>query len=128
MNLTRRNKFLILVLFIITLVIVVIYNYTYKNHKQVISITPSFTGTSTELIQQLESNPIKWNKKVVVLNGKVTALEDNGLVMDEKIYCQFSNVPNIYKKNVTIKIKGFLIGYDSLLNEIKLNQCIVIKK
>jgi DNA-binding beta-propeller fold protein YncE len=109
--------------------LIVVYNYVYQDHKQVENIKPVFSGTSDALEKKLDKNPAKLNKEVVVILGKITAKVQLGLVLDEKVFCQFLDTSQVslYSENSQVKVKGFLTGYDSLLNEIKLNQCIVIE-
>jgi hypothetical protein len=49
------------------------------------------------------------------------------VTINNKIYCQFESLNNDLKVNDSVAIKGRCIGFDDLLEEIKLDQCSIIK-
>jgi len=62
-----------------------------------------------------------------VIFGSVTEINKNFLTLDDKIYCKFDGViPNNNTKSL-IEIKGRCIGFDSLLEQIKLDQCSILE-
>jgi hypothetical protein len=84
-----------------------------------------FTGTAAIFIKKAQENTKDWRDKVVVLEGLVTSKDDRGITLNSQIYCQFKDQLKIGSANQNIKIKGRFIGYDDLLNELKLDQCII---
>lgn len=115
---------------ILVLSAVGVYKYVYKNHRDIANEAPSFTITSTNLIGEFSINPVdaesKYLNKTIEISGLVTNLSSNNLTINNQIFCLF---PNTIQKppstNSQIKIKGRFIGYDDLLEEIKLDQCTI---
>ncbi|MCF2873383.1 MULTISPECIES: hypothetical protein [unclassified Tenacibaculum] len=126
MNWLKRNKFLV-VLFILLIGGYSAYKYAYKPHKTIEELNVDFEGSSTVFLQKVSQNFSEWNTKIVQLSGKVTAIDENGISLENQIYCQFKNTDArlSIKENDNIQIKGRVIGYDDLLDELKLEQCIL---
>ena len=87
----------------------------------------AFTGTAAEFSPKFQENATDWLNRVVVLEGVVTSKDENGITLNNQVYCQFSVTQKIVVAQQTLKIKGRFIGYDDLLNELKLDQCIIQK-
>ena len=64
--------------------------------------------------------------KAVEISGKVTSINENVITLDEKVSCQLL-VSEEVLLNSQVKIKGRVTGYDDLLEELKLDQCLVVK-
>ncbi|KAB1155280.1 hypothetical protein F7018_12455 [Tenacibaculum aiptasiae] len=126
MNWLKRNKFLV-ALFILLIGGYSAYKYAYKPHKTIEELNVDFEGSSTVFLQKVSQNFSEWNTKVVQLSGKVTAIDENGISLENQIYCQLKNTDArlSIKENDNIQIKGRVIGYDDLLDELKLEQCIL---
>ena len=69
----------------------------------------------------------EWQDKIVVVSGEVTNIDEKGIMLSSKIYCQLKQVTDLQKINPSnnISLKGRIIGYDDLLEELKLDQCII---
>lgn len=127
MNLIKNNKFLIFI-FLIIATILYGYSYLYKGHKDIEFASESFNGTTLGFARQVSKTPSLWLDKTIVLKGKITLIEKNGVTLDHQIYCQFKDSQTISKNmKKQITIKGKMIGYDDLLKEIKLAQCTLQK-
>ncbi|AUC13730.1 hypothetical protein BTO06_00570 [Tenacibaculum sp. SZ-18] len=126
MNLLKNYNKLILVSFIL-IVGFFGYNYVFKKADTTEDIEISFEGSSKDLLLKLSKSADKLNSKVVLIEGKVSSINDEGIIIDEMVFCQFTDVQSTQKlkESQTVKIKGIIIGYDDLLNELKLNQCIL---
>mgnify|MGYP005992679193 CR=1 FL=1 len=127
MNLSKINLILILVL-----LIVIIgfggYSYLYKSHEKIVNSVATYTGNSKEILFKVHKEPSFWLDKTVVIKDKISATDPNGITLNNTVYCQFNNpqeIKNLAQKQITIK--GKIIGYDDLLEEVKLHQCIVLK-
>lgn len=108
-----------------------IYNYVYKNHRNIKMETPVFVVQSSTLIDEFVSNmdisSKKYIDKIIQVSGLVTAIDVISLEMDTNISCYFNDTiagNNLLNKNITIK--GRCIGFDELLDEIKIDQCLII--
>ena len=127
MSLKKKNKWLISILIIIITFMITGYNYVYKSHKTTEELATHFKGKSNDFILLVNKNSSDWINKTVELNGEITEKDALGVILNNSIYCQFIKTINIndFKPNQSITIKGVVIGYDDLLEELKLNQCII---
>lgn len=124
----QKSKLLFIVLFSIALIGFGGYSYIYKSHKNIESAKVNYNGKSIDFLKEVKDNPSLWLDKIIVLTGTISQIDKNGIILDNTIYCQFKNLENSKLSNQTqITIKGNMIGYDDLLEEVKLNQCIVQK-
>ncbi len=125
MNSLKKNKKLFLVS-ILVLVGLYTYSYVFQETETTEEIEVVFTGSSENLISKINEGTT-YTSKAVVINGNISTINDEGIVIDERVFCQFTNPNTIQKlkKNQSVKVKGIIIGYDDLLNELKLNQCII---
>jgi hypothetical protein len=126
MNLSKKNKFIVFLLAICCSGYVS-YTYLMKPPAGIQSKQVAFTGTTTAFITKVQENATDWLNRVVVLEGVVTSKDENGITLNNRVYCQFSVTQKIVVAQQTLKIKGRFIGYDDLLNELKLDQCIIQK-
>jgi hypothetical protein len=126
MNSLKKNKRLLIIV-VIVLVGVIGYNQIFKEAKTTEEIETSFIGSSGELLTLLSKENSQLKDKAVEIQGTITSINDEGIIIDSSIFCQFLNFEIIQqlKEQQTINIKGIVVGYDDLLNELKLNQCII---
>lgn len=66
----------------------------------------------------------KYINKAVVVTGVVASIDKNILTLQDGVSCQFITSRD-FKIGEKIKIKGRVTGYDDLLEEIKMDQCLV---
>ncbi|TWO31875.1 hypothetical protein E1J38_010840 [Seonamhaeicola sediminis] len=123
------RKYIILIVLLILAIIG--YNYIYQEHRNIEAEPPEFTLSSESLFNQFVENASdsekKYLNKTIEVSGVITELDKSNLVLNEKVFCQFQNLNNKnISKSITIKIKGRFIGYDELLEEVKLDQCVIL--
>ncbi|CAL2102777.1 conserved protein of unknown function [Tenacibaculum sp. 190130A14a] len=130
MNFPKKNKrrlFYSVILFLLGFYLV--FNYVvFKPHKTTAKVKSVFVGKASSFIDTIQKEGIKpWLNKMVTLKGKVDSKDNFGLVLRNGIYCQFKKQSDIgsVQLNQEVYIKGQIIGYDDLLEELKLNYCII---
>ena len=123
------------IFFVVVLLIggVLLYNYVYKDHRNIENEEPSFIVTSEDLITEFTSDDKiaseKYLDKTIQIIGVVTSLDGNVLQVESVISCYFKDTLNSNQLlNKKIEIKGRCIGYDELLEEIKIDQCVILTK
>lgn len=126
----KRNWIALIIVLIITTVIG--YNYVYKDHRDIESEQTEFTMSSVEINQLFSKNPTsaeqKFLNKTIEVSGLITDINSNDITIDDTVFCQFSNnLETSLNKNEKVKIKGRVIGYDDLLEQVKLDQCSINK-
>jgi len=129
MNKLKSKGGLLLVLLII--IALVVYNYMYKSHRNIETESPSFVIESSKLINEFTSNiEISSNKyldKTIEITGLVTTVNSTSLEIEKNITCYFNDtIVNNKLLNKRITVKGRCIGFDELLEEVKIDQCIII--
>jgi wobble nucleotide-excising tRNase len=89
--------------------------------------TVDFTGTSEQLLAKIQEDAEAWQDKVVIISGKISSFDEKGFTISSAIYCQMKDASklNSLSNDQTISLKGRVIGYDDLLEELKLDQCII---
>ena len=126
MNLSKKNKFIVFLLAICCSGYVY-YTHLMKPPASIESRQVAFTGTAAEFSPKVQENANEWLNNIVVLEGVLTSKDENGITLNNRIYCQFSTRQKIVVAEQILQIKGRFIGYDDLLNELKLDQCIIQK-
>ena len=123
-----KNKTGFLFLFIV-IFFASIFIYVQKSHRNINAEMPEFSITSKLLLNEFFINEIeassKFLDKTILVNGQVTEINGNFLTLDDKIYCKFDTIISKSILNTNLKIKGRCIGYDDLLEQIKIDQCII---
>ncbi|WP_299112331.1 hypothetical protein [uncultured Winogradskyella sp.] len=125
----KRNWIALLIILIITAIVG--YNYVYQDHRDVESEVAEFSITSSEISLLFSKNATsaeqKFLNKTIEVSGLISDININDITIDDKVFCQFSNnIETTLNKNDKTKIKGRVIGYDDLLEQVKLDQCIII--
>jgi len=111
----------------IILVLFIGYKYLYHEHRDISTEKAAFSLNANELLKEFTEDETKANLKYldksIVIKGKVTSVDslNKAIVLDEKVFVQLTNSPKV-KSNTEVSVQGRLIGYDSLLEEIKLDQ------
>ena len=123
-----KKKYIILILIVI--IAFFGYNYIYKDHRDIETEKAAFTVNSKEIVsgflQNAEATNTKYLDKTIEIKGVVTEVDNLSLVLDGQVFCTFNEKPKV-EENQEVVIKGRLIGFDDLLEEVKIDQCVIIK-
>ena len=127
MSLSKKNKFIVTILIVFSVIGFAIYTYAMRAPTAIENKKIHFSGASDELLLKIIDDTEAWQDKIVVVSGEVTNIDDKGIMLSSKIYCQLKQLTDLQKINPSsnISIKGRIIGYDDLLEELKLDQCII---
>jgi len=107
------------------------YNYIYQDHRNIKNEMAEFSLNSSDFYNQFLSDPVtsekKYLNKTIEVTGLITEVNSQEITLDENIFCQFSeSIKNSFRENIPLKIKGRFIGYDDLLQQLKLDQSNII--
>ena len=103
------------------------YKYLYHEHRDISNEKALFSLTANEILKDFlldESKAnLKYLDKSITITGKITNIDtkNNTIVIDEKVFILLKK-KQVVKQSKVIIVKGRVIGYDSLLEEIKLDQ------
>lgn len=120
-------KKLIVAFLLLVVVILVAYKYMYHEHRDIANEKSVFSITVSELLKDFVADESKANAKYldksITIKGKITNIDlpNKSIVLDEKVFVILGTSTDV-KLNSNVSIQGRLIGYDSLLEEIKIDQ------
>ena len=119
-------------IFVIVVVVLVGYQFVLKSGSRDLQSETTFSALSSkEIIAQFATNADtaskKYTEKAVEITGTVTDVSKNQIIVDSSVVCECLQISTV-KIGETIIIKGRFVGYDDLMNELKLDQCQSIKK
>lgn len=107
------------------------YNYLYKAHRNIEKESPSFVVPARLIINEFLDDPSisekKYLNKTIEISGIVTENGGSYIILNNSVFCQFNTlIPLDLKVSDSLNVKGRCIGYDSLLEQIKLDQCTIV--
>ncbi|WP_422079950.1 hypothetical protein [Ulvibacterium sp.] len=105
------------------------YNYIYKSHRDIATERVAHTVSATQIHGELgkKDEIEKYVDQVVQIHGKITAIEQNAIVIDNKVQVGFiMDTPNDLYIAGQIAVKGRCVGYDDLLELVKIDQATLI--
>jgi hypothetical protein len=125
------KKVYITILFVVVSMIIG-YNYIYKDHRNIATEKAHFILRSSSIISEFKADAEKAQKKYlnksIELTGITTATDKRSITLNNSIFCTLSEDQ---KQNTALNkkttIKGRFIGYDDLLEEIRLDQTTILK-
>ena len=103
------------------------YKYLYHDHRDISSEKSLYTLTVKDLLKEFLANESSANRKyldkAITIKGKITSIDDKNstIVIDDKVFVIMSELTKI-ELNSNVSVQGRLIGFDSLLEEIKIDQ------
>ena len=123
------KKYVVLV--ILLLIIVLSYNYVYQSHRNIETESAQYTITADSLIDEFLKDAVlseqKYLNQTIQVTGIVTDYNEKSVTLNDNVFCQFNELLSLKPhSNKKISIKGRFIGFDDLLEELKMDQCIVI--
>ncbi len=119
------------ILIVIVLIAILGFDYLYKAHRNIASENARFSLTAQQIHSEFNNDPVasqnKYGNKTIEISGLVSEIDEAEITIEDKVFCQFSE--QITQKetplNSKITVKGRFIGYDNLLEQVKLDQCII---
>ncbi|WP_299225231.1 hypothetical protein [uncultured Psychroserpens sp.] len=123
----------IIVLLVLLLTVIVGYNYIYQDHRDIKNEVAEYSISSNEIALMFFENATRSEQKLlnktIEVSGAISEINVGEVTIDDKIFCQLSNKTlTLTKGDEHIKIKGRVIGYDDLLEQVKLDQCIILNQ
>ncbi len=125
------NKKIKIILFsIVALGIAAFGGFYYIMHggaRNLLNEDAAYTVSSKTITTEFSSNVDLANKKyleqAIVIKGTVTKITGKEIIIDNTIICNMKELDPTIQKGQTITLKGRVVGYDDLMQEIKLDQC-----
>ncbi len=123
-----------IILTILLLLILLAGGYYYMTHfygvKNYATATADFTVTGDQLKNEFSANEAtatkKYQNKTVVVSGTVNDVSADKIGLSG-VACKITKPEAEVKAGDKVSIKGRLVGYDSLLEEVQMDECSVTK-
>lgn len=110
------------------------YNYLYQSHRDIATESISFSESAKDVFNAFRKNDsaanAKYLDKTMEIYGKITNIDlpNKTITVDEKVLARCTNgIPNTLKLQEFIALKGRVVGYDDLLEEVQMDQCSIKK-
>ena len=123
-----KNKFWILIV-LVAIFGILGYNYIYQDHRNISTESADFTVNSKSFSEEFKDDPqnseTKYLNKTIILTGEITEINTSDITLNDVVFCNLISTleANTLELNKTVSIKGRCIGYDDLLEQVKLDQC-----
>ena len=107
------------------------YSYIYKDHRDISKENARYNLTSAALSTAFEEDyqiaTQKYLNQTILLRGSITEVESQALILDNRVYMTLeTTLDSSLRIGAIVAIKGRCIGYDELLEWVKLDQAILI--
>lgn len=105
-----------------------VYNFVINpEHRDIASEKATVTISATDIHNQFSTNEAealnKYLDKVIAVSGTISEIETNAIVLEDKIQVGLLPEENTaIKSNTSITVKGRCVGYDELLEMVKIDQ------
>lgn len=120
----KKKVLLIIILLVITMATGT-YFYLYQGHRDVTTTASVETFDSQMLLGIFQDDDSTNDKRaldqVITVTGTVTSQNGNQVTLDDQIFIQMKEVISLPLSS-KVAIKGRCLGYDELLEEIKIDQ------
>lgn len=131
----KRKRITIVIVVLLLLIsggIYFYYGFLFKEARNIESEMPDLSITAIKLIKDYNSNPVKadalYLNKTIEITGKVTKETDSVIIVENTVFCLFTQRVKDELVNKRVTVKGKCIGYDELFQEVKLDQCTINKQ
>jgi len=107
-----------------------IYSYVYKEHRNIAEEKVDYKMSVQQLGNTMRTSDTAEAliDKVIQTNGIITAIEQNSVTLNDMVQVDFDqDYMNQLSQKSTITIKGRCVGYDDLLELVKIDQATIIK-
>jgi len=110
-----------------------VYDYVFNSeHRNIAQEEAVVSMTAKDIYNHFEVNETlatsTYLDQVVELKGKVTTIEEGAVVLDNVIQVNFNDSKDLnLKEGQTLTVKGRCVGYDELLELVKIDQSTLIQ-
>lgn len=126
------KKKLIIALLVIAAVAFGVYKYLYQEHRDISTEDVTYTETVSQVFDAFQKNDslanAKYLDKTIAISGKITNIDTQNktITVDEKLVARCTNgIPENLKLKNNVSLKGRVVGFNDLLEEIEMDQCTI---
>ncbi|WP_067035451.1 hypothetical protein [Allomuricauda sp. CP2A] len=126
----RKTRLLVIGL-LLGVLIVIVYKTLYPEHRNIAAQSVDFILSANELTQEMSQSEMakKYGDKVIHTYGRISAITGNIITLEDGVVVNLLDISgHVLEIGDSIAIKGRCIGYDDLLEEVKLDQASIIQE
>lgn len=128
MSWSKKSKAILIALFASAIVaLFIVTKIMYAPHEKTADVEAVFKGQASDFINDITTDTTLTAGITVELIGEVSDVADSTAVINGNVFCQFSGEKITFKAGEKITVKGRFIGYDDLMEEVKMDKCILKK-
>ncbi|MEX0314872.1 MAG: hypothetical protein AB3N18_11885 [Allomuricauda sp.] len=102
------------------------YKYLNPEQRNIATETARYELSANDLFSGFTTDGDAYIDQVLLTSGEVTEVEKNSVTLDDKVLVNFITAPlSKVEKGSHISIKGRCIGYDDLLELVKIDQATI---
>lgn len=126
-----KRKTILIIALLLLLISYFGYNYIYQDHRDISTEKAEYSVDANDFIAEFLSNvegsQTKYLNKTLAISGNITSQTNNTVTLNNTIFCSLLKEVGMNTINSSVTVKGRFIGYDDLLEEMKLDQCTILK-
>jgi cell division protein YceG involved in septum cleavage len=131
----KNQKVIVLAVIVLAIVMGVgVYDYTFNSkHRDIANEEATITLSAKELFSHFQKDELlattNYLDKVIEIEGTITSIEEGEVVLSNQIQVRFKTelMPKVVNE-ASIIIKGRCVGFDELLEMVKIDQATIINK
>lgn len=126
----RRTRLLVIGL-LLAVLMVIVYRIIYPEPRDIAGQSADFTLSANELAQEMSHAGVakKYGDKVIHTYGRISAIDGNIITLEDGVIVHLLDVSgHVLEMGDSIAVKGRCIGYDDLLEEVKLDQASIVQE
>lgn len=131
----KKKKIIILALILIAIIgSGIVYDYTFNSeHRDIANEDATISLSAKELFSHFQNDETlatsNYLDKVIEIEGIITSIENDGVVLSGQIQVLFNTelMPKL-ENETALTIKGRCVGYDELLEMVKIDQATIISQ
>lgn len=127
---TKKFQLAIILFLAATFSAYVIFNYINKDHRNIAEEKVDFEISSNDLrlVMTGLNTSQQYVDRVIKTAGTITSIEPNTVIIDDRVQVNFIDTElKQLAPNAKISIKGRCVGYDDLLELVKIDQATIVK-
>lgn len=122
-----KSKIVLVAFFVGLISAFLILNYIYKDHRDISAEEAAFTIDAADMIEEFttdaERSSSTYLDKTVLIKGIVSDIQEEAFVLASVIYCYADSLTlSALQIADQVEAKGRFIGFDELLETIKIDQ------
>lgn len=116
---------------LLAILIIIVYKTVYPEPRNIAAQRADFNLAANELAQNMVHAEAakKYGDKVIQTFGRIAAIDGNVITLEDGVVVSLLDISQlVHEKGDSITVKGRCVGYDDLLQEVKLDQASIIKE